>query len=333
METPKLESQSSPVFNLINETNKNKITLSIKNKENYLIILVKDDSLQNSKEYIVAYNQDSLNKLHKFFKIFENIDEVIENLSQIILNKDTKIYSSEKDEFILELNITIGVKKEVIKMILHRRNINLEETVFQLNKKIEEMQNDINKLKLAVFGEEKKEKEEEIDFGQIIKNEKEKKFLIDEIEKKLNTKIKRANVIFSTKKDGDDPSTFHKKCDHKYNTLTLIEAVNNRRFGGFANLPWCSADVYKDDKNCFLFSLDFMEAYQYKNDGKGVHSHPNFGPSFGTSHDINILANCLSDKKCYTDEGSFDYKNRSAALSGEKAYVQLNMYEVIEIIV
>ena len=76
-----------------------------------------------------------------------------------------------------------------------------------------------------------------------------------------------------------------------------------------------------------------MEAYQYKNDGKGVHSHPNYGPSFGTTHDINIRANCLSGKNCYTDEGSFDYKNRSAALSGEKAYVQLNMYEVIEIIV
>ena len=333
METPKLESQSSPVFNLINETNKNKITLSLENKKNLLIILVKDDSLPNTKEFIVAYNQDSLNKLHKFFKIFETIDEVIENLAQIIQNKDTKIYSSEKDEFILELNITIGVKKEVIKMILHKRNIDLEETVFQLNKKIEEMQNDINKLKLAVFGEEKKENEEEIDFGQIIKNEKEKELLINEIEKKLNAKIKSAKVIFSTKKDGDDPSTFHKKCDHKYNTLTLIEAINHRRFGGFAYLPWCLADVYKDDKNCFLFSLDFMEVYQYKKDGKGVHSHPNYGPSFGSAHDISIKNNCLSGKNCYTGEGSFDYKNKSAALSGTKDYVQLNMYEVIEIIV
>ena len=332
METPKLENQSSSVFNLINETNKNKVILSLENKKNNLIILIKYDSLTNEKEFIVAYNQESLNKLHKFFKIFETIDEVIECLAQLIQNKDSKLYSSEKDGLILELNITIGIKKEIIKINLHKRNINLEETVFQLNKKIEEMQNDINKLKLAVFGEEKKEKED-IDFGQIIKNENEKKFLIKEIEKKLNTKIKGAKVIFSTKKDGDDPSTFHKKCDYKYNTLTLIEAVNNRRFGGFANLPWCSADVYKDDKNCFLFSLDFMESYQYKNDGKGVHSHPNYGPSFGSRHDINIQEESLSGKKCYTDEGSFDYKSRNAALSGEKNYVQLKIYEVIEIIV
>ena len=289
--------------------------------------------MPNEKEFIVTYNQDSLNKLHKFFKIFESIEEVIECLVQIIQNNEIKIYSSEKDGLILELNVSIGVKKEIIKMNLHKRNINLEETVFQLNKKIEEMQNDINKLKLAVFGEEEKDEKEEIDFGQIIKNENEKKFLIKEIEKKLNTKIKGAKVIFSTKKDGDEPSTFHKKCDHKYNTLTLIEAVNNRRFGGFANLPWCSADVYKDDKNCFLFSLDFMEAYPYKNDGHGVHSFPDLGPSFGSGHDLYIGEKSLSQKKGYTSQKSFDYKSRSAGLSGEIGYIQLNLYEVIEIIV
>ena len=79
METPKLENQSSFVFNLINETNKNKIILSLENNKNNLIILAKDDSLPNEKEFIVTYNRDSLNKLHKLFKIFETIDEVIES--------------------------------------------------------------------------------------------------------------------------------------------------------------------------------------------------------------------------------------------------------------
>ena len=194
------------------------------------------------------------------------------------------------------------------------------------------MQKEINELKLAVFGLPKIEKEK-INFGQIVKNENEKKLLIDEIEKKLKTKVKGANVIFSTKTDGDEPSAFHSKCDHKFNTLTLIEAENGRRFGGFANLPWCSADIYKDDKNCFLFSLDYLEIYEYKNDGKAVHSNKDFGPSFGSAHDINIRKNCLSDKKCYTGQGSFDYKKRNAALSGVQDYVKLNSYEVIEVIV
>ena len=174
--------------------------------------------------------------------MFETIDEVIEFLSRIIENKNGKIYSNGKDSIILELNLMIGVKNEIIKINLHKRNINLEETVFQLIKKIEEMQKEINNLKLTVYGDQTKKKDE-YDFGHIVKNENEKKFLINEIEKKLDIKIKGTKLIFSTKTDGDSPSVFHSKCDHKYNTLTLIEAVNNRRFGGFTNLPWCSADV------------------------------------------------------------------------------------------
>ena len=33
METPKLISKRSPMFNLLNETNKNKVTLSLENKK------------------------------------------------------------------------------------------------------------------------------------------------------------------------------------------------------------------------------------------------------------------------------------------------------------
>ena len=90
--------------------------------------------------------------------MFETIDEVIEFLSRIIENKNGKIYSNGKDSIILEINLMIGVKNEIIKINLHKRNINLEETVFQLIKKIEEMQKEINNLKLTVYGDKPKKK-------------------------------------------------------------------------------------------------------------------------------------------------------------------------------
>ena len=293
-----------------------------------------DDSLKDCNEFIVSYTLSSLYKLHKSFKMFETIGEIIEFLSQIIQGKEVKIYSSknENGELILELNISIGVKIEIIKIKLHKRNINLEETVFQLNKKVEEMQKEIHDLKIIIYGDTKIEKEK-IDFGEIVKNENEKNLLINEIEKKLKKKVKGTKLLFSTKIDGDKPSSFHSKCDYIYNTITLIKAENERRFGGFANLPWCSADIYKDDKNCFLFSLDYMEIYEYKNDGKGVHSHKDYGPTFGCAHDINIEENSLSGKKCYTGVGSFDYKNKETALSGVNGYVKLKLFEVFEIII
>ena len=77
------------------------------------------------------------------------MNEVIEFLSQLIPNKEKKIYSNNHNELILELNLIIGIqnKNEVIKINLHKKNINLEETIFQLTKKIESMQEEINKLK------------------------------------------------------------------------------------------------------------------------------------------------------------------------------------------
>ena len=161
METHKVSCPSSPSFNLINEKNNSPISLSLQKENNQLIILAKVDSEPDKKYYITSFNFNSLYKLHKIFKIFETIDEVIEFISQLIQNKESKIYSSEKDELIFELNVSIGIKKEQIKINLHRKNINLEETVFQLTQKVEEMQMDIKKLKLAVFGEEKNENEKE----------------------------------------------------------------------------------------------------------------------------------------------------------------------------
>ena len=104
-----------------------------------VIILAKDESLSDVKEFIASLNFFSLCKIHKLFKMFETIDELIDFISQLIQNKEAKIYSSEKGELILELNISIGIKKEIIKINLHKRNINLEDTVFQLTQKIEEM--------------------------------------------------------------------------------------------------------------------------------------------------------------------------------------------------
>ena len=135
METSETPSHNLLSFNLINDTNKAKIYLTLQNKKSELILSAKDDSSSDSKEYITSFNLYSLYKLHRFFKIFETMDEVIESLSQLIENKGTKIYSNGKGELILELNLIIGIKNELIKINFHKKNNNLEETVFKLTKK------------------------------------------------------------------------------------------------------------------------------------------------------------------------------------------------------
>ena len=84
------------------------------------------------------------------------------------------------------------------------------------------------------------------------------------IKEKLNKTIKSAKLLYRASRDGDY-SQFHSKCDCKQNTLTLFKAKNGRRFGGFANQPFCSKIEWVgiDDNNAFVFSLDFNECYYY----------------------------------------------------------------------
>lgn len=135
----------------------------------------------------------------------------------------------------------------------------MENVVFQLCNIIMKMEKEIKELKSRI------KVDPNLGLGEIIKNDNEKKLLINEIEKKLNKKVVGTKLLFSTKTDGDESPIFHAYCDNIPNILTLIKAENGRRFGGFANLTWSSSSegIHKDDQNCFLFSLDNMEIYPH----------------------------------------------------------------------
>jgi len=70
MDIPKELSQNKNrnTFNLINEENKNQIALTLENKNNTLIILAKDDSLSDCKEFIISLNFFLFTKCINFLK-------------------------------------------------------------------------------------------------------------------------------------------------------------------------------------------------------------------------------------------------------------------------
>ena len=56
--------------------------------------------------------------------MFETIEESIDFLASIIQGNKAKIYLSDNNlEFILELNVILGIKKEKIEKVKKRRNI------------------------------------------------------------------------------------------------------------------------------------------------------------------------------------------------------------------
>ena len=114
--------------------------------------------------------------------------------------------------------------------------------------------------------------------------------------------------------DGFTSEVFHKKCDNKGATLTVIKA-NNRVFGGFTNLSWDSSDTEKrGDPNAFIFRVvniqdennSSIEKFNYKEEGV-ILCYKDYcayfgGKDFGWT-DIALRNNCNQRNDNYSNFG------------------------------
>jgi len=93
--------------------------------------------------------------------------------------------------------------------------------------------------------------------------------------------------------NGSSSKDFHKFCDNKGPTLTLIKTTTNKNFGGFTPLNWeYSGDSLVDESNqTFVFSLNSMKKFDLINKDKtAIYCNWEYGPSFGAS-DLRIESN------------------------------------------
>ena len=72
------------------------------------------------------------------------------------------------------------------------------------------------------------------------------------IQRILNKKNIKYKILFRSNIDGDAASIFHEKCDKIKNTLVLIKASGNKRFGGFTTETWDGNDINKKDEKSFI---------------------------------------------------------------------------------
>jgi hypothetical protein len=64
-------------------------------------------------------------------------------------------------------------------------------------------------------------------------------------------------LIYLGSRDGFSNREFHRKCDLKGPTITIVYTADGRLFGGYASTPWSAGTTgkYSDDPSAFLFSL------------------------------------------------------------------------------
>ncbi|GES86179.1 carbohydrate-binding module family 13 protein [Rhizophagus clarus] len=112
-------------------------------------------------------------------------------------------------------------------------------------------------------------------------------------------------LLFRGSRDGFNSRNFHKNCDNKPRTVTIIKVGGSSEIlGGYNPLEWKSNDSFMTTKDSFIFSFDnSIGDYilsRVANENRAVFNSSDYGPSFGKS-DLIVwdFGDSYTYKSCY----------------------------------
>ena len=122
------------------------------------------------------------------------------------------------------------------------------------------------------------------------------------------TNISNSSLLYRATRDGFKAQEFHRRCDGRDRTITVIKNNLNFVFGGYASSPWNSSNEWINDKSAFLFCLrqnniSCSEKFMNKCPEYALYGAADCGPTFGRGHEIYI-----SNQSNITDNS---FRNRS----------------------
>ena len=279
-------------------------------------------SKEGTDKFESEYTLKDLINENKVFMIFENIDEVIDNLKLVIENEYLSLFLDMNYDFYFEFFIDINGNKKQIRLLIEPLNEDSKkkmaqkiqdqnkviEKLEQKNKKLEEnyqnlydsvkknyiVQNQFNNFVYKAPNQNNLpidskifKTESEIDF---IKN------IIFDRKYKNNTENKNINIfslnlIYRGTRDGDMGQDFHKLCDGLSPILLIIKTTHNVRFGGYTETYFEGTDEYlgKKDDNAFIYNLDKRKYYNIKKGENAILCYKNYGPVFYGNEFSNIF--------------------------------------------
>lgn len=328
--------------------------IQIEAKNNIFSLIIKDKGKSENDFYSFETSLTDLQKKNEVFQTYTNIEKLTDVIKKRLdKNKITfieekgslqmifYIFNEDGDKikvnFILKpkpQNSESKVKKLESKIKIIEKTLNdkderiseLEEKLKAKDKQIEQFKQRLNSALTSnhqneyQFNEAPKPKINIFEASTILKTKKEYTLISTAITERLKKDIKQLRLLYKATIDGDEASAFHSKCDNIPNTLMLAMTRSKRRFGGFTTKTW-EGKGSKDDKSAFLFSLDRLKVYKYKEDRHAIYCNPNFGPTFGRPFDIKIENKCMTECRSITCETSiycsFDYGGDSEALTNK----------------
>ena len=139
-------------------------------------------------------------------------------------------------------------------------------------------------------------------------------------------------ILFDSTLNGDSAYEFHKKCDLKYNTISIIETTSGHRFGGYTSECFESPNEYFDKKDnlSFVFSLDKMKIYDVIKGKYAISCDKNYGPYFRDDH-ICIVDEFLTKESGTCIKGKGFNTTKNYELNSGKKYFTIKRLQVFQI--
>ena len=170
--------------------------------------------------------------------------------------------------------------------------------------------------------------------------------------------IRRFNFLFRTSDHHYSAEKFHRFCDNKGGTITIIKNNHGNIFGGYTSKSWTNnAWKYVKDEKAFLFLIKsddesiqnkcpLLLELNKKHVDVAICSRCDCGPIFGRGYDIFIGDDCnkkgkstWSFRNCYSKQQSYDIPkvnicggDAKYSHSTKKNYFQVIDYEVFQIV-
>ena len=323
-------------------------------KEEILVIVLKNYVSSIHLIYEGEFSFLNIIKINKYFRMYETLDEIIQNIIELQSKGLISISKNLNDNFDFILNVELNKEKIQIKFELMFKENNLLSQLSNLlnltEKKCKDYEKENKELKETLLELKLKLEKNESEFyllktlhkmnSSIIFDIDELIIVKNQIENNMNQKVNYFKQLYKGTRDGEGMNNIKTRAFNINNILLLVRSKSGFRFGGFTSICFeeiSGNDIYKSDDKSFVFSLDRKEIYPIIKKEQAMRLSKDRAFMFGPN-DIWVYGNFLSGKNGnklggYTGQATYDYKGLNAALSGiNQQYFELQEVEAYQVI-
>ena len=242
--------------------------------------------------------------------------------SSLIVNKNEKDEKSKKKISFKIFGIVFLICLSIILIFIYINNTKLLEEEKEKNDELKHIVDDLiaernrtrKKINDLIQWKENNEKnkeeahsEHEVD--SLIFNSQDIHLISDRLTNKEELKDRNVifNLIYRASRDGADANSYHKMCDGKSNTVSVVQTVKGNKFGGYTEIQIESGSMGYKDPNSFVFSLNKQKIYENLNkNGLVIRHYRDYGPYF-------VGGFITFDSQFYSNNNNYVYDRSSSS--------------------